>query len=76
MFAGWISRIAGFKASFSCEIPNGQIGYILLYETAVSIVLFDLTSFFFFYIKSFVMSIDVNTFATKSFVFIRIYVST
>ncbi len=41
------------------------MGYILLYETAVSIVLFDLTSFFFFYIKSFVMSIDVNTFATK-----------
>ena len=29
------------------------MGYILLYETAVSIVLFDLTSFFFFFFKIF-----------------------
>ena len=33
------------------------MGYILLYETAVSIVLFDLTSFFFFLYKIFC---DVN----------------
>ena len=24
MFAGWISRIVGFKASFNCEIPNDK----------------------------------------------------
>ena len=57
MFAGWISRIAGFKASFNREIPNGQIGYILLYETAVSIIPSDLTSIFFFLYKIFC---DVN----------------